>query len=391
MLKILTPTNLFSSRQTKCGEIFYQNFNKFFMVCTFCEMKFFQYEEFFLHVQNTHLEDCLQIDFENEDEMDKANDEHCVDEEHLMEDSNLEEENSSNEEEFLTILQHFKGEYHANEENKITNEEKLETQSPQPAKSKKIPKAPVVFTCSDCKQTFPYRKVLDEHMFECHNGYKCSLCDNRFRLPHHLRRHEQLHSSEKFACPIEQCGKLYKSPEYLKHHMEVHTLSKTFVCEFEDCSKAFESERRLNAHYDRSHGGEFSTKRRKKNAFVCDSCGLVCWSNAILSRHLLLHTGEKAFACEVCGKRFALKGYLTLHMERHKNNRKYVCGICQAGFNSSDILQRHKYIHLDKKLFQCKLCDKSFKQPHGLDGHMRRLHMEPKEKKDENKLEIFRS
>lgn len=69
MLKILPTIDFENKLQTKCGEIFHHSFSNFTIYCTFCDVKFFQFEDFVLHLQNVHL-DNNSLKIEN-----KANDE----------------------------------------------------------------------------------------------------------------------------------------------------------------------------------------------------------------------------------------------------------------------------------------------------------------------------
>ena len=55
MLKILPTFDFENKIQSKCGEIFYHNFNNFTIFCTLCEVKLFQFDDFILHLQNLHL------------------------------------------------------------------------------------------------------------------------------------------------------------------------------------------------------------------------------------------------------------------------------------------------------------------------------------------------
>ncbi|KAM7348845.1 uncharacterized protein ACRADG_008025 [Cochliomyia hominivorax] len=486
MLKFPTSINYLSGSDIKCGEIFYQDFDNVSIICTFCELKTFNFEEFMEHLKNIHLEndqndqdetcsvnelnsdkdeagdneeqfskviefitesslsDEEQLTDTNEHQskhvMDKQkiykgndndtdNDVNTQELEHLQntdlenyldEISSLNEtmnrpdelkndileyinvekftkvidfnsESSFSDEQLLTVVRKQKRKHkmkkrkiykkHHDNNNEIVNNQELESEMSSTenlsetslSKTKTLPKDQE-FSCPDCQQIFPYVKDLTQHVNDCHNGYKCSQCDKRFHLPHHLKRHELTHQSynhkgEKlYTCNGTDCMKIFTDPEVLKRHMEVHTFrALNFVCDFENCGKAFNSQNSLTSH-------KHAHKNKKK--FVCDMCGFACRASTTLSIHLRTHTGEKPFPCELCEKHFISKSALKRHMLTHATTREYVCEICEATFTNNATLKRHRFIHSDKRPFQCKLCDKGFKQPHCLDAHIKYVHKE---------------
>ncbi|XP_065363179.1 zinc finger protein 570-like [Calliphora vicina] len=236
--------------------------------------------------------------------------------------------------------------------------------------------------CTECKQQFLRKGDLDKHVFEVHNGYKCTICDQRFRYRQHQRRHiENIHNPNRketnrhmrkktIPCPIEGCGRFVVDQAHLIYHLEVHSNERAFECDFKNCRKAFPTAQRLHIHK--------YTHNNKLRQFVCETCGRRCLSFMALQIHQRVHKEEKPFACQICKKRFSLENNLNIHMINHSSTRPYECEVCHATFTKVGILRRHRFLHSEEKMFKCKLCDRAFKQPHGLDAHMKRWHMEPK-------------
>ncbi|CAG9335994.1 unnamed protein product [Blepharisma stoltei] len=83
--------------------------------------------------------------------------------------------------------------------------------------------------------------------------------------------------------------------------------------------------------------------------YVCpvETCGRRFMDNSKLTRHMLVHTGEKKHKCEFCGKRFSLDFNLKTHLRIHTGEKPYQCTFpgCTKRFNQSSNLAAHEKNH----------------------------------------------
>lgn len=61
MLKALNTSQTLQLVDKKCAEIFFRKENCFTIICTHCELKTFNFEEYLLHFKNVHLTTCSSL------------------------------------------------------------------------------------------------------------------------------------------------------------------------------------------------------------------------------------------------------------------------------------------------------------------------------------------
>uniref|UniRef100_A0A182VTN9 Protein krueppel n=1 Tax=Anopheles minimus TaxID=112268 RepID=A0A182VTN9_9DIPT len=148
---------------------------------------------------------------------------------------------------------------------------------------------------------------LNTHMMMHAMPHKCDHCYRRFTstylLNHHLWNYHE-HSKEGLTC--EWCGKRYYTRRPFQEHVRRH---------------------------------KHSTTER----FKCDTCGRTFGSNALLRRHLMVHTGERNHKCTYCPRRFSRRCNLLDHLRLHTGERCHKCNVCSQTFNSKASLEKHQH------------------------------------------------
>lgn len=98
----------------------------------------------------------------------------------------------------------------------------------------------------------------------------------------------------------------------------------------------------------------YEAKVTTKNAFTCPICPKKFTKKHSLSRHIVLHSGEKNFQCPECNMRFSHVLNLERHKKRSHTHAEFVvkadfraqqCPTCNLRFHFDELLQVHTFAH----------------------------------------------
>ncbi|XP_043222189.1 zinc finger protein 358-like isoform X1 [Amphibalanus amphitrite] len=157
--------------------------------------------------------------------------------------------------------------------------------------------------CPYCAQTCSLH-YLRTHLYKHRAaGFRCRVCDKRFKFPVSFQKHLLVHAGRADKCP--QCAAVFSSRSNLLSHLRTHSSERQFSCD--RCQKRFKFKQTRDAHVLRAHGGGSSK------------------------------------VCDVCGAEFRLQYQLTVHLARHVNGRTIRCPLCPRLYELNLDLKRHLY------------------------------------------------
>ncbi|XP_055644783.1 zinc finger protein 62 homolog isoform X2 [Toxorhynchites rutilus septentrionalis] len=234
-----------------------------------------------------------------------------------------------------------------------------------PVSMSKLEKHGYLCCVRGCTSSQSSEDDLFEHIKKTHNvfekeidlnisgmTFQCVFCFKFFESKnkldnHHINRYNTMVNTVQHQC--HQCGKIFRSLEFLEAHENRHADLKPYECDI--CFKKYYSGAVLKQHR--------ITHTQEKN-LICTVCGTAFRTKAFLENHYRIHSNAKPFECDICHKTFRHSSSLFTHKKTHNPDKHMKCAECGKAFADSTNLKRHMVSHTGIKPYQCSYCEKRF-------------------------------
>uniref|UniRef100_A0A1I8MNQ4 C2H2-type domain-containing protein n=1 Tax=Musca domestica TaxID=7370 RepID=A0A1I8MNQ4_MUSDO len=232
--------------------------------------------------------------------------------------------------------------------------------------------------CSVCDKSFKVAILLREHM-ATHTGvdlYKCLYCDATFKSKSNRSTHsKRVHPVEYEKAIIRRpkpCGiknfetSSFSCEKLLAKHQKDHP-AKEYICE--TCGKVTPTLAVLKRHVRKVHDPKVPAQ--------CTYCGKWYVTRSLMLRHVLnMHTtADSEHRCDICGFVSSTRSATRQHKRfKHNPEKRHKCTMCEKAFKTPTLLKEHLATHTGIDLYKCAYCEATFKSKSNRSTHYRRHH-----------------
>ena len=143
--------------------------------------------------------------------------------------------------------------------------------------------------------------------------------------------------------------------------------------------------KRKRLREDKLVPGEDAAAGRKKFKIECPHCSMMIVGKKSYKKHLrnshqmLMPRDGEEVQCQVCGKTLKHIQILKTHMKEVHGDRSYRCNLCGLNLSCQRNLNTHMISHTTPSI-PCDQCGKLFKRKYAVKNHIKKFHMQIKEK-----------
>lgn len=178
--------------------------------------------------------------------------------------------------------------------------------------------------------------------------------------------------------------KSYPIPDYPDENSDSHNID-CGASEIKNEPKLEPHKKRIKKLMLKNQKSDKSIKGRKKFRIQCPHCNLLVVGKKSYKRHLrnsheitMTREGEEV-QCQVCGKTLKHMQILKTHMKEVHGDKSFTCNLCGLTLSCQRNLNTHMITHTTPSI-PCDQCGKLFKRKYAVKNHIRKFHMQIKEK-----------
>ncbi|XP_061727165.1 zinc finger protein 58-like isoform X2 [Cydia pomonella] len=250
-------------------------------------------------------------------------------------------------------------------------------------------KHPSDWVCPLCGHSFVSEKGLRLHKKLKHrfnhqpvdeNGPYCQRCDVRFASQAALDQHTKLSPRHDADRKENECRKRGRrvadecDKDGKTRRSRTDKPEGPIPCE--QCDMQLPDSLAYYRHFRRTHPDKNRTNYPSmKTKSMCEVCGKMFQSLALLQDHSFTHTDGKLFKCQQCDKSFQRRYRLIAHRRLHSTRPQHACAACGKRFSTASNRTRHMASHTGLKPYKCEMCGKCFKHASEKRAHITYVHL----------------